>query len=281
MAWFKKRKYAVLPIREKREIKKDLWEKCDSCGRVIYKKILTENLKVCPKCEHHFRLTAEERINLILDENSFQESDKEISSADPLDFRSQQPYQEKLKEAREKTGLSEAVIAGEGKLSGCPIILAVSDSHFIMGSMGSVVGEKIARAAESALEKKIPFLSVSAGGGGARMHEGMLSLMQMAKTASAIGKLKRAGVLYISLLTDPTMAGVAASYALLGDIILAEPKALIGFTGPRVIEQTIRQKLPKGFQRSEFLFKHGMIDLVLPRKEIKPTLAKILSIFSK
>ena len=281
MVWFKKRKYAILPIRERREIDKDLWEKCDSCGKVIYKKILAENLKVCPRCGYHFRLTAPERINLTLDENSLQESNEEISSIDPLDFQSKQPYQEKLKEEREKTGLIEAVITGEGKLSGYPVILAVSDSRFIMGSMGSVVGEKIARAAESAIEKKIPFLAISAGGGGARMHEGMLSLMQMAKTASAIGKLKKAGVLYISLLTDPTMAGVAASYALLGDIILAEPKALIGFTGPRVIEQTIRQKLPKGFQRSEFLFKHGMIDLVLPRKEIKPTLAKLISIFSK
>ncbi len=280
MVWFKKRKYAVLPIREKREIKKDLWEKCDDCGKVIYKKILIENLKVCPKCEYHFRLTAKERINLTLDENSFQETNKEIFSADPLDFHSQQPYKEKLKEAREKTGLSEAVVTGEGKLSGYPVVLAVSDSRFIMGSMGSVAGEKIARAAESAIAKKIPFLSIAAGGGGARMQEGMFSLMQMAKTASAIGKLKKAGILYISLLTDPTMAGVAASYALLGDIIIAEPGALIGFTGPRVIEQTIRQKLPKGFQRSEFLFKHGMIDLVLPRKEIKPALAKILSLFS-
>jgi len=281
MGWFKrKRKYAVLPIREGREIKKELWEKCEACGKVIYEKILNENLKVCPKCGYHFRLTAPERINITLDENSFQESNQEISSLDPLNFRSRHSYKEKLKEDREKTGLSEAVITGEGKIAGYPAILAVSDSHFIMGSMGSVVGEKIVRAAESALEKKIPFLSISAGGGGARMYEGMLSLMQMAKTASAIGKLKKAGVLYISLLTDPTMAGVAASYALIGDIILAEPEALIGFTGPRVIEQTIKQKLPKGFQRSEFLYKYGMIDKVLPRKEIKPTLTKILSVFS-
>ncbi len=280
MAWFRKRKYAILPVKEKREIKKDLWEKCDGCSRVIYKKILMENLKVCPRCEYHFRLTARERISFTLDEGSFRESNEEISSVDPLDFRSKQSYREKLKEAREKTGLPEAVVTGEGKISGHPVILAVSDSHFIMGSMGSVVGEKITRAAESALEKKIPFLSISAGGGGARMQEGMLSLMQMAKTSAAVGKLKNAGVLYISLLTDPTMAGVAASYASLGDIIIAEPKALIGFTGPRVIEQTIRQKLPKGFQRSEFLFKRGMIDLVLPRKELKPTLAKLLPFFS-
>ena len=280
MAWFRKRKYAILPIKEKRDIKKDLWEKCDGCGRVIYKKILIENLRVCPRCEHHFRLTARERINFTLDENSFQESNENISSVDPLDFKSKQSYREKLKEARERTGLSDAVVTGEGKISGHPIILAVSDSRFIMGSMGSVVGEKITRAAESALEKRIPLLSISAGGGGARMQEGMLSLMQMAKTSAAVGKLKKAGVLYISLLTDPTMAGVAASYASLGDIIIAEPKALIGFTGPRVIEQTIRQKLPKGFQRSEFLFKRGMIDLVLPRKELKPTLVRILSLFS-
>ena len=281
MAWFRKRKYAILPIKEKRDIKKDLWEKCDGCGRVIYKKILIENLRVCPRCEHHFRLTARERINFTLDENSFRESNGNISSVDPLDFKSKQSYREKLKEARERTGLSDAVVTGEGKISGHPIILAVSDSRFIMGSMGSVVGEKITRAAESALEKRIPLLSISAGGGGARMQEGMLSLMQMAKTSAAVGKLKKAGVLYISLLTDPTMAGVAASYASLGDIIIAEPKALIGFTGPRVIEQTIRQKLPKGFQRSEFLFKRGMIDLVLPRKELKPTLTKLLSIFSE
>jgi len=281
MAWFRKRKYAILPVKEKREIKKDLWEKCDGCNRVIYKKILMENLKVCPRCEYHFRLTARERINFTLDEDSFRESNQHIFSVDPLDFRSKQSYREKLKEAKEKTGLPEAIITGEGKISGYPVILAVSDSRFIMGSMGSVVGEKIARAAESALKKRIPFLSISAGGGGARMQEGMFSLMQMAKTSAAVGKLKNAGVLYISLLTDPTMAGVAASYASLGDIIIAEPKALIGFTGPRVIEQTIRQKLPKGFQRSEFLFKHGMIDLVLPRKELKPTLTKLLSIFSE
>lgn len=281
MAWFKRRKYAILPIKERREIKNDLWEKCEDCGKVIYEKSLIENLKVCPKCGYHFRLTAFERINLILDENSFQESDKEISSLDPLDFQSKRSYKEKLRQEQEKTGLLDAIITGEGSISGHPVILAVSDAGFIMGSMGSVVGEKVTRSAESALEKRIPFLSISAGGGGARMYEGMFSLMQMAKTASAIGKLKKAGVLYISLLTDPTMAGVAASYAFLGDIILAEPRALIGFTGPRVIEQTIRQKLPKGFQRSEFLFKHGMIDLVLPRKEIKPTLTKILSIFSQ
>jgi len=274
-----RRKYTPLIPKEKLEIKKDIWIKCENCGKIVYEKKWKENLKICPFCNYYSRLTASERIALLTDHGTFKEYWNDLSSADPLKFVGLKSYEEKLKEDKEKTSLEEALVAGEAQIGGYPIFITILDPHFIMGSMGSVVGEKFTKACEFCLEKKIPLISVSGGGGGARMYEGVISLMQMAKTSAAVGKLKKAGILYISILTDPTMGGVAASFAFQGDIIIAEPKALIGFAGPRVIEQTIRQKLPPGFQQSEFIFQHGMIDLIVERKELKPTLTKILFIF--
>jgi len=258
-----------------------LWTRCRDCGEIIYNKELEENLKVCPKCDYHFRIGARERISFLLDEGSFQEYDRNMSSVDPLKFQGVISYEEKLREEQKKTGLIEAVITGEGYLQGHHLIVAVTDANFIMGSMGSVVGEKITRAIEQAIEKRLPFLSISGSGGGARMYEGMFSLMQMAKTCAAIAKLAEERLFFISLLTDPTMGGVAASYASLGDIIIAEPKALIGFAGPRVIKETIRESLPNGFQRAEFLLKHGLIDMIIPRKDLKERLATIISFLEK
>lgn len=248
------------------------FEKCPGCKEILVQKQLRDNLKVCPHCEHHFRLTAAERLEQIADEGTFQEWDAELESGDPLLFPG---YQEKLQEARAATGLKEAVVTGFCRIEGQPCALAVMDSHFMMGSMGVVVGEKIARAVERALETRLPFLAFCASGG-ARMQEGMLSLMQMAKVVAVLHKFSQAGLLYVSVLTDPTTGGVTASFASLGDIIIAEPQALICFTGPRVIEQTIGQKLPEGFQRAEFMLAKGFIDLVVPRKNLKSTLAKIL-----
>jgi len=269
-------KYTKVQVKKKLDIPEGLWTKCEECGEVIYNKTLEENLKVCPKCEHHFSLTAKERIEMLVDEGTFQEFDAQLRSADPLEFKGPKSYKEKLQLDQVATGLSEAAIAGEGKLEGRTVGLTVTDSRFIMGSMGSVVGEKIARSIERSIEKKIPVIIVSGSGGGARMYEGMFSLMQMAKTSAALAKLHDAGLPFISVLTDPTMAGVMASFASLGDVILAEPRALIGFTGPRVIEQTIRQRLPEGFQRSEFLLEHGQLDRVVHRKELKETIRRIL-----
>ena len=277
---FRRRKYTTLTPKEKPEIRKELWVKCEHCGKLVYEKKWKENFKICPSCNSYSRLTAMERIALLADPGSFREHWKTLFSADPLRFVGVKSYEEKIHEEMRITGLQEALVAGEARISEYPVILSVLDPHFIMGTMGSVVGEKYLRACELAVERKVPLVSVSGGGGGARMYEGMLSLMQMAKTSAAVGRLKKAGVLYISILTDPTMGGVAASFAFLGDITLSEPNALIGFAGPRVIEQTIRQKLPPGFQRSEFLYKHGMIDLIVSRKEMRGTLQKILSIFN-
>jgi len=274
-----RKKYINLNPKETPEVKKELWIKCENCGKLIYERKWKENLKVCPFCNFHSRLTASERIESLVDEGTFKELWSEILPADPLNFVGVKSYKEKLKEETRKTGMREAIVVGDGKIGGFPVIVSILDSHFLMGSMGSVVGEKFVRAAERAIEKKIPLISVSGGGGGARMYEGVISLMQMAKTASEVGRMKKEGVLYISILTDPTMGGVAASFAFLGDIIIAEPNALIGFAGPRVIEQTIKQKLPPGFQRSEFLFQHGMLDMIVERKNLKPTIEKILRIF--
>ena len=274
-----RKKYINLNPKETPEAKKELWIKCENCGKLIYERKWKENLKVCPFCNFHSRLTASERIESLVDEGTFKELWSEILPSDPLNFVGVKSYKEKLKEETRKTDMREAIVVGEGKMGGFPVIVSVLDSHFLMGSMGSVVGEKFVRAAERAIEKKIPLISVSGGGGGARMYEGVISLMQMAKTASEVGRMKKEGVLYISILTDPTMGGVAASFAFLGDIIIAEPNALIGFAGPRVIEQTIKQKLPPGFQRSEFLFQHGMLDMIVERKNLKPTIEKILRIF--
>jgi len=275
--FFGKPKYEKInPKKRKKEIPDGLWTKCEGCGDIIFNKTLEENLRVCPKCNYHFVLGAQERIRITLDPDTFQEIDKNLSSADPLEFQGPKTYKEKLKLDEEATGLKEAAVYGRGKIEGKDIIFAVTDSRFIMGSMGSVVGEKITRATELAQAERVPLIIISGSGGGARMYEGMFSLMQMAKTAAAISRLHEAGGLFISVLTKPTMAGVLASFASLGDVIIAEPKSLIGFTGPRVIEQTIRQKLPAGFQRSEFLLEHGLIDMIVNRKNMRETLSKLM-----
>ena len=275
MALFGKPKYTIVRVKKK-EMPEGLWTKCESCSEVLYNKTLEENLKVCPKCDYHFVLGAYERLNTFLDKDTLQESDKELGSVDPLDFKGPKTYKAKLAQDQAVTGLKDAVVTGEGTLEGKKVVVCVTDSRFIMGSMGSVVGERITRAVEAATSAKLPVIIISGSGGGARMYEGMFSLMQMAKTCAALSYHHRAGLPFISILTNPTMAGVMASFAGIGDIIIAEPRALIGFTGPRVIEQTIRQKLPAGFQRSEFLLEHGMIDLITHRKNLKKTVSQLL-----
>jgi acetyl-CoA carboxylase carboxyl transferase subunit beta len=276
MTIFGKPKYTVVKVSKKREMPSGLWVKCEDCGESIYNKQLEENLRVCPKCNYHFTLGAQERIKTLLDEGSFVEHDAGMTSQDPLSFVGVKNYTDKIKEDQGSTGLKEAAITGEGGINGRKTAFCVTDSRFIMGSMGSVVGEKIVRLFEKATKAGLPVVIVSGSGGGARMYEGMLSLMQMAKTSAAVARHKESGNVFISVLTNPTMAGVMASFASLGDVIVAEPKALIGFTGPRVIEQTIHQKLPKGFQRSEFLLEHGLIDVVVNRKNLKDTLSQLL-----
>ncbi|MFA5142539.1 MAG: acetyl-CoA carboxylase, carboxyltransferase subunit beta [Candidatus Omnitrophota bacterium] len=276
----RKPKYTIVKVARKRDIPSDLWTRCEDCNELIYNKKLDENMRVCPKCNFHFNLGAHERVKLLIDEGTFKEMDENMESLDPLSFAGPKTYKEKIKKDQEATGLKEAVITGEGNLTGAPVILGVTDSRFIMGSMGSVVGEKLTRAIERATEKRLPVIIVSGSGGGARMYEGLYSLMQMAKTSAALCRHDRAGGLFISVLTDPTMAGIMASFASLGDIIMAEPKALIGFTGPRVIEQTIRQKLPAGFQRAEFQLNHGLIDMIVQRKNMKETLSQLLAYFA-
>lgn len=273
MAWFKKPKEPKLARKVK--IPEGLWVKCDNCKEIIYRKEIEKNLKVCPKCNYHFRISAQERLELLVDKDTFEEINRDIASGDPLGFKDTLPYKDRIKENQKKSGLKEALITGEARINGYPVIIAVMDFSFLGGSMGSAVGEKIVRAAETALEKKVPLVTV-ASSGGARMQEGIFSLMQMAKTSAAIARLKESKVPFISILSDPTFGGVTASFAMLGDIIIAEPKSLIGFAGPRVIEQTIKQQLPDNFQRAEFLLSHGMIDLVVNRKDLKETLGKIL-----
>ncbi|MFA5059123.1 MAG: acetyl-CoA carboxylase, carboxyltransferase subunit beta [Candidatus Omnitrophota bacterium] len=275
MVLFGKPKYTLVKIKKK-EIPDGLWTKCPDCGNPVYNKSLKDNLSVCPKCEYHFTLTAPERIELIIDPGTFEEMDANLLSTDPLNFKGPKTYKEKLDADKKATGLSDAVITGVGQVNSKKIAIAVTDSRFIMGSMGSVVGERITRVIEYGTKNKLPVVIISGSGGGARMYEGVFSLMQMAKTCAALSRHHDAGLLYISVLTNPTMAGIMASFAGVGDIIIAEPKALIGFTGPRVIEQTIRQKLPEGFQKSEFLLKHGLIDMIVARKELKNTLDKII-----
>jgi acetyl-CoA carboxylase carboxyl transferase subunit beta len=262
-------KVSTIRILKRRDIPEGLWTKCEPCGEIIYNKTLEEDFKICPKCDYHFTLSAPERVAQLVDEGTFKELDKGLSSADPLKFKGPKSYVNKLKEDQEATGLTDAVITGEGFLSQRKVALGVTDSRFIMGSMGSVVGERLTRLIEHATDQKLPLIIVSGSGGGARMYEGMLSLMQMAKTSQALARHHEAGGLFISVLTNPTMAGIMASFASLGDLIIAEPRALIGFTGPRVIEQTIRQKLPEGFQTSEFLLEHGMIDKIVHRRQLK------------
>jgi acetyl-CoA carboxylase carboxyl transferase subunit beta len=278
-AFSEKTRVNAVRIVKRRDIPEGLWTKCQDCGEIIYNKTLEEDLKVCPKCDHHFTLSSPERVAQLIDEGTFKEMDNELSSADPLNFKGPKSYVSKLKEDRETTGLTDAVITGEGLMNQHRLALGVTDSRFIMGSMGSVVGERLTRLIEHATKKKIPLIIVSGSGGGARMYEGMLSLMQMAKTSQALAKHHEAKQLFISVLTNPTMAGIMASFASLGDLILAEPKALIGFTGPRVIEQTIRQKLPEGFQTSEFLLEHGMIDNIVHRRHMKRALSQLVNFF--
>ncbi len=275
MAWFKRESGDLQPPEEKRVRTEGLWVKCEGCRQIIWKKELEENLNVCPKCEYHFRIDAATRVALLLDEESIDTFDDNLGAVDPLKFTDTRPYQDRLIEGEQKTGLKDAVIAAAGALNGRPVILNVMEFGFIGGSMGAVVGEKITRSIERARRERKPIIVVSASSG-ARMQEGVISLMQMAKISAALAQLDEARIPYISVLTDPTTGGVTASYAMLGDLNIAEPGALIGFAGPRVIEQTIRQKLPEGFQRSEFLVQHGMLDAVVHRKEMKSYIARAL-----
>ena len=275
MAWFKRESGELDTSGEKTVHTEGLWVKCEGCRQIIWKKDLEENMNVCPKCDKHFRIDARTRLAQLLDDNQYETFDGDIASTDPLKFVDLKPYSSRLKQAQEETGLKDAIINAHGKLMGRPVVASVMEYSFIGGSMGAVVGEAITRAVERAAETRTPLIIVSASGG-ARMMEGVISLMQLAKISAALARLDKAKVPYISLLTDPTTGGVTASFAMLGDLNIAEPGALIGFAGPRVIEQTIRQKLPPGFQRSEFLLEHGMLDAVVPRKELKPYIARAL-----
>lgn len=281
MAWFKKSKAPIIPVESKKvKMPEGVWRKCPHCQEIIYAKEIERNLNVCPKCDYHFRISARERIALILDEGTFAERDAGMQSVDFLEFKDSKRYRDRLRGAIKKSGLNDAVLWGPGTIEGLPVVAAVFDFSFMGGSMGAVVGEKVTRAIEQALADRCPCVVFSSSGG-ARMQESILSLMQMAKTSAALSRLKEAALPFVSVLTDPTTGGVTASFAMLGDIIMAEPRALIGFAGPRVIEQTIRQKLPEGFQRSEYLLEHGMIDMIVRRPEMKARLAQMLRIFMK
>jgi acetyl-CoA carboxylase carboxyl transferase subunit beta len=280
MAWFKRSKKAIdqpTPPDERRVKTEGLWTKCTSCRAIVWKKDLEGNLRVCPKCQHHFRLNSRQRLELLLD-GRWIEHDSDLASSDPLQFVDTKPYAARLKETRKKLNMSDAVLTAEGLINGRPVICCSMEFGFIGGSMGAVVGEKVALAVERAMDRKVPLIVVSCSGG-ARMMEGILSLMQMAKVSAALGRLDDVRLPYISVLTDPTTGGVTASYAMLGDLNIAEPGALIGFAGPRVIEQTIRQRLPDGFQRAEFLLQHGFLDAVVHRKDLKGYIANALDLF--
>ncbi len=273
MAWCKRETGELDTSGAKTVRTEGLWVKCDNCRQIIWKKDLEENLNVCPKCDKHFRIDAQTRLAQLMDDGQYETFDGNLSSTDPLKFVDLKPYSSRLKQAQKDTGLKDAIVNAQGKLMGRPVIASVMEYSFIGGSMGAVVGEAITRAVERAVDTKMPLIIVSASGG-ARMMEGVISLMQLAKISAALARLDEAKVPYISLLTDPTTGGVTASFAMLGDLNIAEPGALIGFAGPRVIEQTIRQKLPAGFQRSEFLLQHGMLDAVVHRKQLKPYIAR-------
>jgi acetyl-CoA carboxylase carboxyl transferase subunit beta len=275
MAWFKRQSGELDASGEKKVRTEGLWVKCEGCRQVIWKKDLAENMNVCPKCDKHFRIDARTRLAQLLDDGQYETFSANLVSTDPLKFVDLKAYSSRLKQAQAETGLKDAIINAQGKLNGRPVIVSAMEYAFIGGSMGAVVGEAITEAIEQALESKTPIIIVSASGG-ARMMEGFISLMQLAKISSALAQLDDAKVPYISVLTDPTTGGVTASFAMLGDLNIAEPGALIGFAGPRVIEQTIRQKLPPGFQRSEFLLEHGMLDAVVSRKALKPYIARAL-----
>ena len=274
MAWFKKDKKPIEPPADKSRVPEGLWVKCPSCSEIIYNKDLAASLNVCTKCAHHFRLNAAERLKTLFD-GAWQEYDQGLTSIDPLSFTDTKRYQNRLEASIAATGLQDAVITATGTIQGLPCSIAAMEYGFIGGSMGVVVGEKITRAIERAISQRMPVIIVSSSGG-ARMMEGALSLMQMAKISAALARLDRARLPYVSVLTDPTTGGVTASFAMLGDVNIAEPKALIGFAGPRVIEQTIRQQLPEGFQRSEFLLEHGMLDAIVDRREMKDVIARFL-----
>jgi acetyl-CoA carboxylase carboxyl transferase subunit beta len=264
-------------ISRKKEIPGDLWMKCPDCKGMIFKKEVEDRKKVCTECQYHFTVTPQERLDLMLDPGTFTEMWADLASVDALKFDGEVSYQKKLAAAEKETGQKDACVVGTGKISDREAVVGMTDSRFMMGSMGSVLGEKVTRAFEYATEKKLPVIFVSGSGGGARMFEGCLSLMQMAKTSAAIARHSESGGLFISVLTNPTMGGVMASFAALGDVILAEPKALIGFAGPRVIEQTIKQELPKGFQTSEFLLDHGFIDMIVDRRKMKDEITRLLA----
>ncbi|MDD0852684.1 acetyl-CoA carboxylase, carboxyltransferase subunit beta [Halobacteriovorax sp. GB3] len=281
MSWFNKVKSPKLKSSKKIETNtpSGLWKKCTNCSEIVQSQRLEETYQVCPYCDHHFRLSAKERITQLLDEDSFLPIGQKLTTTDPLGFVDKKPYGQRLEEAKSKTGLVDGTYAGTGKVNGKEVAIAIMNFQFMGGSMGVVTGEKVARVMDLAYEKKIPCIVVSCSGG-ARMQEGLLSLMQMGKTSASRQRLKNAGIPYISLLTDPTTGGVAASFAMVGDLNIAEPKALIGFAGPRVIEQSIRQKLPQGFQRSEFLLDHGFIDRIVHRHKLKEELSFFIDMFS-
>ena len=275
--WFKKDRAPKEPREKRSKVPEGLWVKCENCREILYNKELARNFKICTKCGYHFRLSAPERLRMLFDDEKYVELEMELRSTDPLKFRDSKRYRDRLKAAEENVGGSEAVLVASGAMGGLPVIVAAMEFFFLGGSMGSVVGEKVTRAAERALAERKPLVIVSTSGG-ARMQEGILSLMQMAKISAALARLSAARIPYISVMADPTTGGVTASYAMLGDLNVAEPNALIGFAGPRVIEQTIRQTLPDGFQRSEFLLEHGMLDFVVDRSEMKATLVKCLEL---
>ena len=277
MAWFRKEKKPKEAVEKQTAIPEGLWIKCDDCKEIVYRKEVEQNFNVCPKCGYHFRLSARERFTLLFDDGQYKEFAGNIRSGDPLEFKDTKRYRDRLKVYEARVGKGDAVLCAEGKRDGLNVVVCAMEYAFMGGSMGSVVGEKLTLAIERCLDKQEPLIIVSCSGG-ARMQEGILSLMQMAKISAALAKLAEARLPYISVMTDPTTGGVTASYAMLGDLNIAEPNALIGFAGPRVIEQTIRQTLPEGFQRSEFLVDHGFVDLVVPREELKETVGKVLKL---
>jgi acetyl-CoA carboxylase carboxyl transferase subunit beta len=274
MNWLNRAKRGIRTLR-KRNLPDGLWEKCPSCNEILYVKEIARSMSVCSKCDYHFRIGAREYISLLADENSFIEMEKELYSGDPLSFKDSRKYRDRLSEAAKKTGMNSAVVTGTATVRGMHVGIGILDFNFLGGSMGSVVGEKITRLVAAVVDKRVPLILLSASGG-ARMQESILSLMQMAKTSAAISMMSRAGLPYISILTNPTTGGVAASFAFQGDVIIAEPKALIGFAGPRVIRETVGEELPEGFQRSEFLLEHGMIDMIVSRRNMKDRLGFLL-----
>jgi acetyl-CoA carboxylase carboxyl transferase subunit beta len=278
--WFKKDRAPKEPREKRSKVPEGLWVKCDSCREILYNKELARNFKICTKCGYHFRLSAPERLAMLFDDGKYVEQDGDLRSVDPLKFRDSKRYRDRIKSAEENVGSSEAVLVGSGTVGGVPVLIAAMEFFFMAGSMGSVVGEKVTRAAERAVSERKPLIVVSTSGG-ARMQEGILALMQMAKISAALARLAESRIPFISVMSDPTTGGVTASYAMLGDLNVAEPNALIGFAGPRVIEQTIRQTLPEGFQRSEFLLEHGMLDFIVDRSEMKDTLVRCLELLWK